>query len=89
MILARFIYSGTHRFVDVEASPTKAEVDAIAAEQTEISCDDGCNIQFTSGSTGRSKATLISHKSLVTNSKEVRRKSQNLILTLIALQLFS
>ncbi|XP_029159353.1 acyl-CoA synthetase family member 2, mitochondrial isoform X2 [Nylanderia fulva] len=63
--------TGTHRFTDVEASATKAEVEAIAAEQSEISCNDGCNIQFTSGSTGKSKATLLSHKSLVNNSKEV------------------
>nr|XP_012221922.1 PREDICTED: acyl-CoA synthetase family member 2, mitochondrial [Linepithema humile]XP_012221923.1 PREDICTED: acyl-CoA synthetase family member 2, mitochondrial [Linepithema humile]XP_012221924.1 PREDICTED: acyl-CoA synthetase family member 2, mitochondrial [Linepithema humile]XP_012221925.1 PREDICTED: acyl-CoA synthetase family member 2, mitochondrial [Linepithema humile] len=68
--------TGTHRFADVEASPTKAEVDAIAAEQTEISCNDGCNIQFTSGSTGRSKATLISHKSLVNNSKEATQRAK-------------
>ncbi|XP_072756269.1 acyl-CoA synthetase family member 2, mitochondrial isoform X1 [Anoplolepis gracilipes] len=62
--------TGTHRFADVEASTTKAEVDAIAAEQSDISCDDGCNIQFTSGSTGKSKATLLSHNSLVNNSKQ-------------------
>ncbi|CAL1677806.1 unnamed protein product [Lasius platythorax] len=66
--------TGTHRFADVEVSATKAEVDAIAAEQTEISCYDGCNIQFTSGSTGKSKATLISHKSFVNNSKENSRR---------------
>ncbi|EFN64035.1 Acyl-CoA synthetase family member 2, mitochondrial [Camponotus floridanus] len=70
MILVRLIYSGTHRFADVEASATKAEVDAIAAEQAEISCNDGCNILFTSGSTGKSKATLLSHRSIVNNSKE-------------------
>ncbi|XP_020288680.1 acyl-CoA synthetase family member 2, mitochondrial [Pseudomyrmex gracilis] len=62
--------TGTRRLADVEASPTQAEVDAIAATQNEISCHDGCNIQFTSGSTGRSKATLISHRSLVNNSRE-------------------
>ncbi|XP_025269859.1 acyl-CoA synthetase family member 2, mitochondrial isoform X2 [Camponotus floridanus] len=62
--------TGTHRFADVEASATKAEVDAIAAEQAEISCNDGCNIQFTSGSTGKAKATLLSHRCIVNNSKE-------------------
>ncbi|XP_029159347.1 acyl-CoA synthetase family member 2, mitochondrial isoform X1 [Nylanderia fulva] len=67
--------TGTHRFTDVEASATKAEVEAIAAEQSEISCNDGCNIQFTSGSTGKSKATLLSHKSLVNNSKENSRRT--------------
>ncbi|KYN04981.1 Acyl-CoA synthetase family member 2, mitochondrial, partial [Cyphomyrmex costatus] len=67
--------TGTHRFVDVEVSATKAEVDAINAEQDKISCYDGCTIQFTSGSTGRSKATVLSHKSLVNNSKEAARRA--------------
>ncbi|XP_025267012.1 acyl-CoA synthetase family member 2, mitochondrial-like isoform X2 [Camponotus floridanus] len=68
--------TGTHRFADVEASATKAEVDAIAAEQAEISCNDGCNILFTSGSTGKSKATLLSHRSIVNNSKENARRAK-------------
>lgn len=70
--MARLIYSGTRRFVDVEALPTRTEVDAIAAEQTEISCYDECNIQFTSGSTGKPKATVLSHRSIVNNSGQVR-----------------
>ncbi|KAL6441153.1 hypothetical protein ACFW04_003459 [Cataglyphis niger] len=61
--------TGTHRFTDVETSATKTEVEAIAAEQTEISCYDGCNIQFTSGSTGKPKATLLSHRAIINNSK--------------------
>ncbi|XP_024867415.1 acyl-CoA synthetase family member 2, mitochondrial isoform X3 [Temnothorax curvispinosus] len=68
--------TGTHRFADVEISATRAEMDAIAAEQDKISCYDGCNIQFTSGSTGRPKATLISHRSLVTNSKEASLRAK-------------
>ncbi|XP_012543626.2 medium-chain acyl-CoA ligase ACSF2, mitochondrial [Monomorium pharaonis] len=68
--------TGTHRFADVEVSATEPEVDAIAAEQDKISCDDGCSIQFTSGSTGRSKATLLSHKGLVNNSKEAARRGK-------------
>ncbi|XP_018374347.1 PREDICTED: acyl-CoA synthetase family member 2, mitochondrial [Trachymyrmex cornetzi] len=67
--------TGTHRFVDVEVSATKAEVDAINAEQDKISCHDECSIQFTSGSTGKSKATILSHMSLVNNSKESARRA--------------
>ncbi|KAL0113184.1 hypothetical protein PUN28_012402 [Cardiocondyla obscurior] len=67
--------TGTRRFADVENLATKAEVDAIAAEQDKVSIHDGCSIQFTSGSTGRSKATLISHRGLVNNSKEAARRA--------------
>ncbi|XP_032689466.1 medium-chain acyl-CoA ligase ACSF2, mitochondrial isoform X2 [Odontomachus brunneus] len=70
--------TGTRRFVDVEALPTRTEVEAIAAEQTEVSCYDECNIQFTSGSTGKPKATVLSHQSVVNNSIEgVRRTLVN------------
>jgi len=78
MISACLIYSGTHRFAEVEISATKAEVDAINAEQDKISCHDECTIQFTSGSTGRSKATILSHMSLVNNSKEVRSTNRKI-----------
>lgn len=66
------IRSGTRRFVDVEALATKAEVAAIAAEQSEISCESDYNVQFTSGSTGQPKATVLSHRNVVNNIKEVR-----------------
>ncbi|EZA62892.1 hypothetical protein DMN91_002608 [Ooceraea biroi] len=68
--------TGTRRFVDVEALATRTEVDAIAAEQSEISCDDEYNIQFTSGSTGQPKASVLSHKNFVNNSKEAFRRAQ-------------
>ncbi|EFN78596.1 Acyl-CoA synthetase family member 2, mitochondrial [Harpegnathos saltator] len=67
--------TGTRRLVDVEAMPTKTEVEAIAAEQSEISCYDGCNIQFTSGSTGKAKATLLSHHAILNNSKEAASRT--------------
>jgi len=68
------IPSGTRRFVDVENLATKAEVGAIAAEQSEFSSEDDCNIQFTSGSTGHPKGTVLSHKAIVNNSREVRHR---------------
>ncbi|XP_076766731.1 acyl-CoA synthetase family member 2 [Xylocopa sonorina] len=61
--------TGTHRFSDVEALPSKIEVERIAAEQDQISCLSGSNLQFTSGTTGKPKATLVSHKSLLNNSR--------------------
>ncbi|XP_043266982.1 medium-chain acyl-CoA ligase ACSF2, mitochondrial isoform X2 [Venturia canescens] len=61
---------GTRRFVDVESLANNGEVQAIAATQDEISPHDGCNIQFTSGTTGNPKATLLCHRAFVNNSKQ-------------------
>ncbi|XP_076654872.1 acyl-CoA synthetase family member 2 [Halictus rubicundus] len=63
--------TGTRRLCDVENLPSRIEVEAIAAEQDAISCYDGSNIQFTSGTTGKPKATLLRHRSLVNNSRQI------------------
>ncbi|CAK9830258.1 Medium-chain acyl-CoA ligase ACSF2, mitochondrial [Anthophora retusa] len=68
--------TGTRRFKDVEEIASRSEVERIAAEQDLISCYDGNNVQFTSGTTGRPKATLLSHKSLVNNSKQGAWRSE-------------
>ncbi|XP_033174815.1 medium-chain acyl-CoA ligase ACSF2, mitochondrial isoform X2 [Bombus impatiens] len=67
---------GTRRFIDVEELATRIETRWIAAEQDQISCHDGSNIQFTSGTTGRPKATLISHRSVMNNSKQAAVKTE-------------
>ncbi|CAK9820967.1 Medium-chain acyl-CoA ligase ACSF2, mitochondrial [Anthophora plagiata] len=68
--------TGTRRFKDVEEIASRSEVERIAAEQDQISCHDGNNIQFTSGTTGRPKATLLSHRSVVNNSKQGAWRSE-------------
>lgn len=74
-------FSGTRRFVDVESLASKIEVEAVSAEQGNVSSYDACNIQFTSGTTGKPKATLLSHRSFVNNSEQVRiDRSMNLII---------
>ncbi|XP_035727589.1 medium-chain acyl-CoA ligase ACSF2, mitochondrial-like isoform X3 [Vespa mandarinia] len=62
--------TGTHRLIDVESLASKIEVEAISAEQDNVSSCDACNIQFTSGTTGKPKATLISHRSFVNNVEQ-------------------
>ncbi|XP_068990502.1 medium-chain acyl-CoA ligase ACSF2, mitochondrial-like [Neodiprion pinetum] len=64
--------SGTRRFVDVESLASSIEVEAIGAEQGEISPGSGMVIQFTSGTTGRPKAPEVAHRSYVNNSRQVR-----------------
>ncbi|XP_003402466.2 medium-chain acyl-CoA ligase ACSF2, mitochondrial isoform X1 [Bombus terrestris] len=68
--------TGTRRFIDVEELATRIETQWVAAEQGQISCHDGSNIQFTSGTTGRPKATLISHRSVMNNSKQAAVKAE-------------
>lgn len=68
--------TGTRRLRDVENLPSRIEVEAIAAEQDAISCYDGSNIQFTSGTTGKPKAALLSHRNLVNNSRQVLERSE-------------
>ncbi|OAD62436.1 Acyl-CoA synthetase family member 2, mitochondrial [Eufriesea mexicana] len=63
--------TGTRRFSDVEELASRTEVERIAKEQDRISCNSGTNIQFTSGTTGRPKATLLSQFSILNNSKQV------------------
>lgn len=64
-------YSGTRRLKDVETLADKKDVEAVREEQVEISPHQGTNIQFTSGTTGRPKATLLAHRSLVNNTRQV------------------
>lgn len=68
--------SGTHRFCDVEQLPSRSEIERVAAEQDKISCYDKCNIQFTSGTTGKPKATVLSHRSLMNNSRQTRERTK-------------
>ncbi|XP_066600678.1 medium-chain acyl-CoA ligase ACSF2, mitochondrial [Prorops nasuta] len=68
--------SGAHRFCDVECSASRVEIEAIGAEQSDISCRSSANVQFTSGTTGHPKATLLSHKSLVNNSRQVAHRAE-------------
>ncbi|XP_015591573.1 acyl-CoA synthetase family member 2, mitochondrial [Cephus cinctus] len=67
---------GTRRFSDVEALASDIEVEAIGKEQSDISPGAGCNIQFTSGTTGKPKAVLLGHKSFVNNSKQAAERTE-------------
>lgn len=61
-----FIFSGTIAYGDLFSSP-ESDVASIESLQSSISPDSGFNIQFTSGTTGKPKAALLSHFSLVNN----------------------
>ncbi|CAB0033956.1 unnamed protein product [Trichogramma brassicae] len=62
--------AGTRKCSDLELLASSIQVEAVGREQEEISPRSGTNIQFTSGTTGNPKATLISHRSMVNNSRQ-------------------
>uniref|UniRef100_A0A0C9RZN2 Medium-chain acyl-CoA ligase ACSF2, mitochondrial n=1 Tax=Fopius arisanus TaxID=64838 RepID=A0A0C9RZN2_9HYME len=60
--------TGAYRLTDVESLGNKIEIEAIGQMQGEISPNNACNIQFTSGTTGEPKAPVLSHRSFVNNA---------------------
>ncbi|CRK94407.1 CLUMA_CG007914, isoform A [Clunio marinus] len=56
---------GAVRFDDLIKSSSESDKAEIEELQATISPDDGCNIQFTSGTTGYPKAAVVSHFSFV------------------------
>ena len=53
-----------------------AEIEAIAKYQHEIQPNWGCNMQFTSGTTGPPKAALLSHYSFVNNGIHIGARNE-------------
>ncbi|GAB0099946.1 acyl-CoA synthetase family member 2, mitochondrial-like [Sergentomyia squamirostris] len=60
-------FPGTFRLRDVSLMPSNSQVAQIENSQKDISPDSGCNIQFTSGTTGMPKAALLKHFGFVNN----------------------
>lgn len=54
----------------------ESDILKIQTMQESIDPDSGCNIQFTSGTTGKSKAAFLSHFSLVNNGNEIGKRQE-------------
>lgn len=67
---------GTFKFDDIYNFGTQEEVSNIEAQQDEIIPDSGCNIQFTSGTTGNPKAALMSHYNFVNNGFYIGKRME-------------
>lgn len=63
-------FSGTIQYSELMKLSSESEVAEIEKLQSSIAPDEGCNIQFTSGTTGQPKAALISHFSLVNSGND-------------------
>lgn len=66
-------YNGVFKFCDIMDFPNRADIDSLEKSIDNISPDAACNIQFTSGTTGLPKATLVSHNSIVNTALFYRK----------------
>ncbi|PSN55071.1 Acyl-CoA synthetase family member 2, partial [Blattella germanica] len=64
---------GSFRFDDILSSANEEGLQKIHEMQDNIQSDEGCNIQFTSGTTGKPKATVLTHHGTVNNAFIVGR----------------
>ncbi|NNG76747.1 AMP-binding protein [Acinetobacter sp. ANC 4277] len=60
-------HSGIHRFADLLSEPTAAQLDKLQAIAADLQFDETINIQFTSGTTGNPKGTMLTHNNILNN----------------------
>ncbi|CAG2061147.1 unnamed protein product [Timema podura] len=68
IVISEDQFPGSFKYDDVMASGTKEYLQKVRLLQNKIQPDEGCNIYFTSGTTGSPKAALLSHHSIVNNA---------------------
>lgn len=58
---------GIHRFADLMPEPSLEQQQQLAGIAAELQFDETINIQFTSGTTGNPKATMLTHNNILNN----------------------
>ncbi len=58
---------GIHRFSDLLPEPTAAQLNQLQAIAADLQFDETINIQFTSGTTGNPKGTMLTHNNILNN----------------------
>ena len=58
---------GFHRFQDFLSAPDESDLKQLAAIAAQLQFDDTINIQFTSGTTGSPKGTMLTHNNILNN----------------------
>ncbi|NCI79212.1 AMP-binding protein [Acinetobacter kanungonis] len=60
-------HTGIHRFQDLLGQPSAKQLDSLEAVASELQFDETINIQFTSGTTGNPKGTMLTHNNILNN----------------------
>jgi acyl-CoA synthetase (AMP-forming)/AMP-acid ligase II len=71
-----FDFRGAFNFGEVLDLATENSIRNIQKYQKYITADDPCNLQFTSGTTGKPKAALTSHFTMVNNSFYIGKRNE-------------
>ena len=58
---------GIHRFADLLSEPTTVQLEQLNAIAADLQFDETINIQFTSGTTGNPKGTMLTHNNILNN----------------------
>lgn len=61
------LHTGIHRFQDLLVQPSAKQLDSLEAVASELQFDETINIQFTSGTTGNPKGTMLTHNNILNN----------------------
>ena len=60
-------HTGLHRFSDLLTPPSKRQLNQLELVASESQFDETINIQFTSGTTGNPKGTMLTHNNILNN----------------------
>ncbi len=60
-------HNGIYRFNDLLEQPTQQQLDQLQALASHLQFDETINIQFTSGTTGNPKGTMLTHHNILNN----------------------
>lgn len=60
-------HAGIHRFADLLPEPTSLQLEQLQAIAADLQFDETINIQFTSGTTGNPKGTMLTHNNILNN----------------------
>lgn len=61
------VHTGMHRFQDLLGQPTAKQLEKLEEVASELQFDETINIQFTSGTTGNPKGTMLTHNNILNN----------------------